>query len=141
MSLKLIDNTGKIVDAVLEPCYVRYDGHLRMFLACSEEQAQGVASHDGSTYWHLSTRPDFGVDGYSTVSAISISDEEAKTIIAALDDGAEIEDISLYDSAPETQDGSSMSMGERLLEDNKRLREQVDFLTDCVLELSEAIFD
>lgn len=86
-SYKLIAaNTGSIVDAVLgDPCWVKYDPRLRLFMACKESQAQGIASHDGMTYWHLKDRPDFGVDGYETVSVVSISEDEADEIIAALD--------------------------------------------------------
>lgn len=78
---------GTVVDAVKNPCYVHYDKRLGLFLACTETQAQGIASHDGKTYWHLEGCRDFGVDGYSTVSAVSISIEETEAIIAALDAG------------------------------------------------------
>lgn len=87
MSFKLLDSTGKIVDAINEPCYVRWDKRLKLFLACKEMQAQGIASHDGTAYWHLEGYPEFGIDGYETVSAVSISDEEARAIMDALDAG------------------------------------------------------
>lgn len=86
MSYKLLSD-GSVVDAVKVPCYVRFDTRLGLFLACNEAQAQGMASHDGMTYWHLDGCPEFGVDGYSTVSAVSISDVEVDAIIAALDAG------------------------------------------------------
>lgn len=86
MSYKLLAD-GKVVDAVKDPCYVYYDARLKLFLAGDPETAQGLASHDGSTYWHLDDKPVFGVDGYTTVSAVPISDDEAEAIIAALDAG------------------------------------------------------
>lgn len=86
MSYKLLLD-GTVVDAVKYPCYVRYDKRLGLFLACLEADAQGIASHDGKTYWHLDECPEFGVDGYDTVSAVSISAEEAEAIMAALDAG------------------------------------------------------
>lgn len=86
MSYKLLLD-GAVVDAVKNPCYVCYDKRLGLFLACPEAQAQGIASHDGKTYWHLEGCAEFGVDGYDTVSAVSISAEEAEAIIAALDAG------------------------------------------------------
>lgn len=86
MSYKLLLD-GSVVDAVKNPCFVRYDPRLGLFLACPEAQAQGIASHDGKTYWHLEGCPEFGVDGYITVSAESISAEEATAIIEALDAG------------------------------------------------------
>lgn len=89
MSYKLLSD-GKIVDAVTAPCYVQYDTRIGLFLACGETQAQGLASHDGNTYWHLDGCAEFGVDGYVTVSAEAISDEEAIAIIAALDAGQSV---------------------------------------------------
>lgn len=86
MSYKLLLD-GTVVDAVKTPCFVLYDARLKLFLACPESKAQGIASHDGNTYWHLEGCPEFGVDGYSTVSAVSISAEETDAIIAALDAG------------------------------------------------------
>lgn len=86
MSYKLLSD-GSVVDAVKDPCYVHYDERLGLFLACKDEVAQGIASHDGNTYWHLEGRPEFGVDGFKTVSAVSISAEEAVAIIEALDAG------------------------------------------------------
>lgn len=85
-AIKLIaDNV--VVDATKHPCYVVYVPRLNLFLACPEAQAQGVAHRNGTTYWHLEGREEFGVDGYTTVSAVSISDEEADELIAALDEG------------------------------------------------------
>lgn len=78
---------GKVVDAIKNPCYVRYVPRLKLFLACSEDQANGVASRDGTTYWHLEGCREFGVDGYTTVSAVFISEEEADALIAELEAG------------------------------------------------------
>jgi hypothetical protein len=87
-NIKLIWD-GKVVDAIKNPCYVRYVPRLKMFLACSEDQANGVASRDGTTYWHLEGCRQFGVDGYTTVSPVFISDEEADALIAELEAGKE----------------------------------------------------
>lgn len=85
-AIKLIaDNV--VLDAIKNPCYVVYVPRLKLFLACPEAQAQGVAQRNGTTYWHFEGRDEFGVDGYTTVSAVSISDEEADELIKALDEG------------------------------------------------------
>ena len=80
-----------LVDAVTLPCYVRYDRRLNLFRKCKEEDAQGIAAHDGSTYWHLSGRPSFGIDGYQTVDLKECDVEEVNSIITALDDGKILE--------------------------------------------------
>lgn len=85
-NIKLIYENS-VVDAIKSPCYVVYVPRLQLFLACPESEAQGVASRNGTTYWHLEGRSEFGVDGYQTVSAVSISDEEAEELIAALEAG------------------------------------------------------
>lgn len=85
-SIKLLSE-NLIVDAIKNPCYVVYVPRLGLFLACPEAEAQGIASRTGMTYYHLDGREDFGVDGYQTVSAVSISDEEADDLITALEAG------------------------------------------------------
>lgn len=85
-AVKLIADST-VVDAVKVPLYVVYVPRLKMFLACPEREAQGIANHNQTGYWHLEGRPEFGVDGYTTVSAVSISEDEADAIIAALDAG------------------------------------------------------
>ncbi len=85
-NIKLIYENS-VVDAIKSPCYVVYVPRLQLFLACPEAEAQGVASRNGTTYWHLEGRPEFGVDGYQTVSAVSISEDEADELIAALEAG------------------------------------------------------
>ena len=87
----LSDNS--LVDAVTLPCYVRYDRRLNLFRKCREEDAQGIAAHDGSTYWHLDGRPPFGVDGYETVALKECDVDEVASIITALDAGKQIEVI------------------------------------------------
>lgn len=87
-SIKLVADSV-VVDAIMNPCYVVYEPRLKLFLACPEAQAQGVASRNGTTYWHIEGKNEFGVDGYQTVSAISISDKEAEELIAALEAGEE----------------------------------------------------
>lgn len=87
-ALKLVAGST-VVDAVKNPCYVVYVPRLKLFLACPEAEAQGVASRNGTTYWHIEGKDEFGVDGYQTVDAISISDEEADELITALEAGEE----------------------------------------------------
>lgn len=85
-NIKLISG-NTVVDAIKNPCYVVYVPRLQLFLACPEAEAQGVASRNGTTYWHLEGRTEFGVDGYETVSAVSITDDEADELITALEEG------------------------------------------------------
>lgn len=87
-SIKLVADSV-VVDAIKNPCYVVYVPRLKLFLACPEAEAQGVASRNGTTYWHIEGKDEFGVDGYQTVDAISISDEEADELITALEAGEE----------------------------------------------------
>lgn len=86
MSIKLLFD-GELVDASRFPVYVYYDKRLKLFLACTKDKAQGVAAHDGSTYYHIDGIPEFGVDGYDTVTAVEIDSEEATVIMEALDAG------------------------------------------------------
>lgn len=103
-AIKLISDSS-VVDAIKHPCYVVYVPRLQLFLACPEAEAQGVAARNGTTYWQLEGRQAFGVDGYLTVSAVSISDEEVDDLIAALEAGEQpIE--------PEPDPGEDLDPGE-----------------------------
>jgi len=86
MSYKLLKD-GIVIDAVDAPVFVYYNQRLCLFLACDEDQAQGIASRDGTTYYHLSDKDDFCVDGYDTVDAEVISFEDARLIMDAVDAG------------------------------------------------------
>ena len=92
MSYKLLVD-GVIVDAVAIPVFVRYNKRLGLFLACDEKDAEGLASHDGETYWHLAGRNEFPVNGYQTVVMEEISFEDATAIIEAMDEGKELPEL------------------------------------------------
>jgi hypothetical protein len=140
MSYKYISD-GQIVDAAKKPCFVRYDTRLKLFLACKESQAQGIASHDGKTYWHLDGCEEFGVDGYETVSAVPISDEEAEAILKELDAGNVPDDGSLEEETPaETEEEIRKTAAQVLEERIAALQEQNDFLTECLLEISTVVY-
>lgn len=89
MGYKLIVD-GSVVDAGVHICYVRYNPRLKMFLACKETEAHGIASQNGSTYWLLPNRDAIEVDGYQTVEFSEIPDDEATELMNAINEGADV---------------------------------------------------
>ena len=102
----LSDNT--VIDAVKHPCFVWYDKRLGLFRACKEDKAQGIAAHDGSTYWHISGRPDFGIDGYRSVELEEADEADVSTIIEALNTGKH---IAIEEPEPERAPAPSLPEG------------------------------
>lgn len=91
MGYKIIID-GKIVDALTLPVFVRYNPKAKMFITCRESDAQGVASHDWTTYWSFIDRG-FGLDDYPSAIIQEITDDEAQLIIDTLDDGKDLLDF------------------------------------------------
>lgn len=119
MSYKLLVD-GVIVDAVAIPVFVRYNKRLGLFLACDEKDAEGLASHDGETYWQLAGTNGFCVDGYQTVDAEVISFEDATAIIEALDEGKdppELEQPEPLEKFEQLPDGSLELVQKKVVND------------------------
>ena len=96
MSYKVLVS-GVVVDAVVIPVYVRYHRRAGLFWTCNKEEAEGIVSHDESTYWIISGKIDFEIDGYQTVELEEVEPEVAKLIIDAIDAGKEPPEITYPD--------------------------------------------
>lgn len=132
-----------IVDAQESFSYVLWQDKNAILLSCSAEQANGILSSDGSVVWHLDGLPQFAEGEFATVEAVEISHDEYVQLVEQLKSGEE--DI------PDTPEQSEtilagQSTTELLLtvqamqEEIQSLKEQNEFLGDCLLEMSEAVY-
>lgn len=78
---------SSIIDVVDDLVFVCYDTIAKSMMRCKKKDAQGILSSDSGVIWHLDGYPEFGVDGYETVSAISISATEGQQLREQLSDG------------------------------------------------------
>lgn len=67
---------GKVIDALEQLIFIRYDENRARIILCNNRTAQGIVSSDGNTIWHVRgfhplTRP-----GYETVDVYEIEEKE-----------------------------------------------------------------
>lgn len=81
MYYKVIYN-DKVIDALDELVYLKYqDKHDRMVF-CNESEAQAIFSSDGEEIWHVEGLYDLPVSGYDTVRIEKIDKYEYKQLKA-----------------------------------------------------------
>ena len=120
MYYKRIQN-GTAADIVERRDYVRWQTKHGMLVPCEAAYANGILADDGTAY-HVDGLPEIPLDGIETIYPISRA-----------------EYLALADSL-----GKAVAP---LIEDVPILREQLkeqsarnDFLEDCLLEMSEAVY-
>jgi len=136
----LRDSTVIGAEAHEFPVYINHPYYSNIPLRCEEEAAQGILSLDQSEIYHLVGRSSMPGD---YLEAEIISKSEYEYLIEELDihDEEEVE--------PDPDDGSgsdimaAQQMRERILElesDNEEKSQRIDFLEECLLEMSEAVY-
>ena len=130
--IKVLHN-GTIIGAEAheDPVYVNHPYYRETPVRCEKNEAQGVVSLDQSQIYHLLNRSSMPGEH---LEAEVISKEEYEYIIERLgpDDDPEPE------PAPDEQDDymTIPQMRERIL----ALETENEFLTDCLLEMSEVVY-
>jgi hypothetical protein len=121
------------------PVYVNHPYYSNIPLRCEEESAQGILSLNQREIYHLVGRSSMPGD---YLEAEIISKSEYEYIIEELD----IPDEEEVEPDPDEGSGSDImtaqQMRERIidLENNIEEKDQrIDFLEDCLLEMSEAV--
>lgn len=76
-----------IIDIIRHPYYVRWIGRFMRPFPTDVTSANGIASSDGETYYHVDTMPPFPSEqNYKTVSLVEITEEEYNTLSSQLTD-------------------------------------------------------
>lgn len=154
MSYYKIIAGGKVLD--VNDVYLRWQASHGVMLACDAADAQFICPRDGSAVWHpawLNPVPAGAVyDG--DIEAAEVDADEYASLLAQLDAGSVVENPgeNVEDTAGDTAGDAAEDSGgsspaapsavdiKALLEEQKALREQVQLLTECLLEMSEEVY-
>jgi hypothetical protein len=135
---------GQIVDVCGGLSFVRYQKRNDLFLSCDgPEGATGLISSDGSTIYLLDGAEQDRDLEYATYT--EITEDDYNDLRQQL-----VENGVLQDAVTETQDANAEDAGgstehepvakSRELLLIEKQQEQIDFLTECILEMSEAVY-
>ena len=124
--------------AILNPMFVKYQDRNGILMKCSKDDAQGIISpEDNNTVYYLQGRDatGFNADNLITASISNLSEYEA-CISQQTDKDIEDEFPQIPDDAPEESILTRAELTRRVEE----LEEQNRFLQDCLLEMSEIVY-
>ena len=134
MYIKSFNKNDELIGAEkLDPvCWIRYQVDNDMIVRCEPEEAQGVVSETGEfIYFMEGIMP----KGEKELWYVEITEEEYNSIIG--------EDEDPEDENPQVPDGQSadeLPTRAELAERVAALEEQNDFLSECLLEMSEVVY-
>lgn len=132
-----------IVDAQERLHYVMWQEENQLLLTCSADQANGIVSSDGSMVWHLDGLPEFLSGDYQTVRVVDIDLDEYEQLVEQLKKEEEIPDPSTGETETVLAGQSTTELLltiQSLQAEIESLKEQDEFLSDCLLEMSEAVY-
>lgn len=135
--IKIYGEDGSVIsaEALEAPVYVCYQPINKIVIRCSEVKAQGVVSADGSQIYILRNRPEMP-GTYLVAEEISQADYDA--LIAELE---------IPDKDPDDEGDTGDEMGGKIMtaaemrEKIIDLTQQIEFLGDCLIEMSEVIYE
>ena len=136
----LRDSTVIGAEAHEYPVYVNHPYYSNIPLRCEEESAQGILSLNQRDIYHLVGRSSMPGDH---LEAEEITEAEYEYLVEELD----IPDEEEVEPDPDEGSGSDImtaqQMRERIIElesDNQEKSQRIDFLDECLLEMSEAVY-
>lgn len=90
--LKILKD-DKILDAIENPNYVRYQAKNDILICCEDDDAQGIISSDGMNIWHIEGKDNIPNREIDTVGLVEIEQEEYDILRRALDSEEKLEVI------------------------------------------------
>ena len=132
-----ITSENKIIDVSSGLSFVRFQEKNQMFLACDDEsKADGILSSDGNSIYLLEGKQQRGE--YPFVEYTEITEEKYEELHTRLVENGMIqntEESNTEESAENDEVEKSKTL--KLLE---QMQTQMDMLTECILEISEALY-
>ena len=129
------DGTVLAAEALSEPVFVMWQEKNKIPIRCSEHKAQGIVSEDGSIIYQLAGKAAMPT-AESGMEAATIDEWEYEEIIERLDPP---EPEPQPDPEPEPEPDVPMTPAQMRLK-IKEQGESIDMLTECILEMSEAVY-
>lgn len=65
-----------LIDCIENPCFVKWQDANGLFIACKEEEAEGIVSSDGARIYKLKDVFSYGRYPFGEVSCISVSKKQ-----------------------------------------------------------------
>ena len=142
MYFKIVSN-GQIVDACCGLNYCKFQKKNRIWLSCDgPDGADGIISSDGSTIYEIG-ETDLGT-GCDHATPVEIDEETYNAVRAELIETGVLPDDEPEKPEPEGEDDQPeqepVKKSELMLK-VEELTAQVGFLTECLLEMSEIVYE
>lgn len=137
--LKIFGKDGSVISAEehRDPVYICYQPVNKIAVRCSKTKAQGILSADTSQIYQFTGSKKMPGD-YLETEEISAADyEELLGELEIPEAPAPSEDESGENDSP----GGAVMTAEEMRAAIIELKEQVDFLGDCLVEMSEVVYD
>lgn len=126
---KIIYN-DMIIDVIKNPLYVRWLKRGKKFAKTEITSANGVRSSDYKSFYHLDTMPKFeGVEKYKTVKMVEIDEEEYNRLNSLM---VKYRPVSIYTNEYDDPEVLKSKVVE--------LTNEVNMLTECILEMSTVLY-
>lgn len=71
---------NKVIDVLDKLVFLKYSPKHKIFVLCTENDAQAILSSDKNSIWHESTLYNIPVSGYDTVTLTEIDEYEYKQL-------------------------------------------------------------
>ena len=137
---EVVDN-GQIIDAGF--VYLYWDERQKRLYGCDVKKAEYLQSYNGQKIYHANWMKPLksGSPACEEVHVIEIPYEKYDEIVATLDNGEtpEEEEPAPYKPVPSKDETKPMSISE-MRETIEEQRQQIDMLTECILEMSEIVY-
>ena len=138
------DNTVVGATAIEDPHYLKYQERNHMIVMCPESEATGILANDVNTMYHLAGRDELQGVEEPLLDAYFIDVYEYELIVENLDDDDIInppepsEDDQEDDEymTPEVMRTKILELSELVTE----LQDANEFLSDCLIEMSEVVY-
>ena len=136
--IKIFGIDGSIISAeeLQEPVFVCYQPINKIVIRCPFVMAQGILSEDGSQIYQLKDSPAMPGD-YLLAEEISQADYDALILELEIpeDSSGEIEQGEQQENTSDIM--TAKEMREKIID----LTQQVELLSDCLLEMSEIVYE
>ena len=152
---KIIED-GKVID--VNYVFLKYQAKHRILLGCDPSEAMFIQSSDQETVWRADwlIPPPKEAGDYPFADAVEISAEEYTELKEQLDEGNEMPEPE-PDPEPDTDDSgeqetpepgetvmSTAEMRRIIVEQAEKIKaqdERMEFIEDCLIEMSEVVYN
>jgi hypothetical protein len=135
-----MSDDGELIgaEAIKEPFFVEWQEKNGMYIEAPELHARGIVSQDGNAVYQLDGKD--AIQSENGMVAIIIDECEYNECIEKLGD---LDDVPEQEDTPEenTEDVETPMNAAQMRKKITELNSAVEMLTECILEMSEAVYN